>query len=468
MAAFQDSVQSSLSSSSTNGQQQNQALQSTNNEMLVDIINDCTIAIGIVSTLYVFNIEQTSSMERSSSAVVKLLVRINGIQNEDELITAIKLYKSGILIAGYNNGYIRTFFIDNDEDNINNNSNSGSKRKGEMIDFIQIHTAPVKRIDIMMIKNQIMVKFQSGSICVIDDISNLSSSVCNRYKFPQQITNSVFCDQYSDYDGCNSKSQLLNESAIVKIHASTQSSLQDYYYYENQHGDSSSTQKRQQYISMGSGPMINCSTAVQSESLSVDRVQSMVSNAVSGIFGRFSSSLAGVGGSLGIDRLSSSSGGVISNNINNNRLDQTGGSSTQRYSVKLLQSDFVLDGHDGRSIQYATQSADGRFIAMNDTMGRILIYDVKLNLIVQMIKGYRDAQIGFIQSSSSSSKSQIQLVVYVQARCQIDVFKYPFRQKLQSLRTELTNLKMVQNHKSVLFFDSQNGAMYYLRFADAG
>ncbi|KAI3644724.1 hypothetical protein MP228_010888 [Amoeboaphelidium protococcarum] len=438
MAAFQDSVQSS-SSSSTNGQQQNQSLQSTNNEMLVDIINECTIAIGIVSTLYVFNIEQTSSMERSSSAMVKLLVRINGIQNEDELITAIKLYKSGILIAGYNNGYIRTFFIDSDEDHINNNSNNGSKRKGEMIDSIQIHTAPVKRIDIMMIKN--------------------------RYKFPQQITNSVFCDQYSDQDGNNSKSQLLNESAMVKIHASTQSSLQEYYYYENQHDDSSSTQKRQKYISMGSGPMINCSTAVQSESLSVDRVQSMVSNAVSGIFGRFSSSLAGVGGSLGIDRLSSSSGGVISNNINNNRLDQTGGSSTQRYSVKLLQSEFVLDGHDGRSIQYAIQSADCRFIAMNDTMGRILIYDVKLNLIVQMIKGYRDAQIGFIQRSSS--KSEIQLVVYVQARCQIDVFKYPFRQKLQSLRIELTNLKMVQNHQSVLFFDSQKGALYYLRFADA-
>ncbi|KAI3641123.1 hypothetical protein MIR68_000853 [Amoeboaphelidium protococcarum] len=461
MAAFQDSVQSSLS---TNGQQSNQPLQSTNNEMLVDIINECTIAIGIVSTLYVFNIEQTSSMERSSSAMVKLLVRINGIQNEDELITAIKLYKSGILIAGYNNGYIRTFFIDSDEDHINNNSNNGSKRKGEMIDSIQIHTAPVKRIDIMMIKKQILVKFQSGSICVIDDISNLSSSVCSRYKFPQQITSSVFCDQYSDQDGNNSKSQLLNESAIVKIHASTQSSLQDYY-YGNQHDDSSSTQKRQKYISMGSGPMINCSTAVQSESLSVDRVQSMVTNAVSGIFGRFSSSLVGVGGSLGMNRLSSSSGGVISNKINNNRLDQTGASGAQRYSVKLLQSEFVLDGHDGRSIQYAIQSADCRFIAMNDTMGRILIYDVKLNLIVQMIKGYRDAQIGFIQRSSS--KSEIQLVVYVQARCQIDLFKYPFRQKLQSLRTELTNLKMVQNHKSVLFFDNQNGALYYLRFADA-
>lgn len=90
---------------------------------------------------------------------------------------------------------------------------------------------------------------------------------------------------------------------------------------------------------------------------------------------------------------------------------------------------------DARRIgQCVSVSPCRKLTAVADTLGRVILYDNSLGIAIRIFKGYRDAQVGWLQitedistsrskrSGGSSGRKATFLVIYAPKRGQLEVF----------------------------------------------
>ena len=120
-------------------------------------------------------------------------------------------------------------------------------------------------------------------------------------------------------------------------------------------------------------------------------------------------------------------GGAKERQAKNENIDWDDGYHDSK-TVSLEPAVFIND--DRREGKSLSLSPSGRFAAMADNLGRVLLLDSGDLAVLRIWKGYRDAQCGFLSRTTPNGSEQEFLVVYAPRRSRIEVWQVRYGQRV--------------------------------------